>query len=122
MAFVYTDLNSFTPTVTALLVDVQSVYQSLYNILNTKKGERLFEPDFGIALEDDLFELDDDITQLAIMQEVITAVSKFEQRVLIDTANSTITVNRTKNTYDLVLLFSILGVNGQTFSLRGSFS
>lgn len=122
MAFVYTDLNSFTPTVTALLVDVQSVYQSLYNILNTKKGERLFEPDFGIALEDELFELDDDITQLAIMQEVITAISRFEQRVLIDTANSTITVNRTKNTYDLVLLFSILGVNGQTFSLRGSFS
>lgn len=122
MAFIYSDLNSFNPTLKPLLVDVESIYQSLYNILNTKKGERLFEPEFGISLEDYLFDLADDVTALAILQEVVTAVTKYEGRVEVDLSNTTLTPVYEKNRYELQLVFRIVGVEGQSFQLRGSLS
>lgn len=120
MAFIYSDLNGFSTTTKPLLVDIESIYQSIYNILNTRTGERLFEPDFGIDLEGELFEPGDDITTLAILQEIISAVSKYEGRVKIDNANSTVTVNRETNEYELELIFSVVGVEDQNFTLRGN--
>jgi len=122
LAFIYSDLNGFSPTTKPLLVDIESIYQSIFNILNTKTGERLFEPEFGIDLEGKLFELADDITTLAILQGIISAVSNYEGRVQIDNSNSSVTIDRDKNSYFLELVFSVVGVEGQNFSLRGNLS
>src|SRR5579863_8180739 len=97
MAFIYSDLNGLTPQVTPLLVEVQTIYQSLFNILNTKPGERLFEPGFGLSLESYLFELNDKILELTVLQNLITSIGTYEQRVVIDTTNTVITRVPTKN-------------------------
>lgn len=120
--FIYSDLNQSNPTLSPLLFDIQCIYQSLFNILNTKIGERLFNPTFGISLEDQLFELEDSITETAILQGIITAVNDFENRVIIDTQETTITLIPGKNQVELVLVFSIVGVQGQLFTLSGTLS
>ena len=122
MAFIFSDLNAITPTVTPLLVDVQAIYQSLYNILNTRKGERLFQPNFGLSLEDRLFELDDDVTAVAILQELATAIPQSEPRVTLNIAQTSVTRVVGKNEVDLVLVFAINGIPNRTFQLVGTLS
>lgn len=120
MSFVYSDLNAISPTSKPILTDIESVYQSLYNILNTRKGERLFEPEFGISLEDYLFELDDDLTESALMQDLGIAIMNYEARVTIDYRNSSITKVQNDHKFILELIFNIAGLEGQSFSLRGT--
>ena len=52
---IYTDINQYTPTAQVLLTNIESIYQSLNNILTTKPGERVFNPEFGGELDDLLF-------------------------------------------------------------------
>jgi phage baseplate assembly protein W len=81
---VYTDLNSINPTSTSLLKDVESVYQGLFNLFNTTPGERLFLPEFGVDIEDILFEVIDDLTSAEIFRRIVEAVDRWEGRVLVD--------------------------------------
>lgn len=119
---IYTDLNSIDPTRKALLEDVESVYQGLINLFNTRPGERVFNPEFGFPLEDDLFELIDDLTALQIYQDVITVVQRWESRAIIDGSRTTITPDPDNNRYDLELIFELQGVTGRVFSFVGSFT
>ena len=122
MAFIYSDLNGFNPTDAPLLTDIQVIYQSLFNILNTRPGERLFEPEFGLGLESSLFELNDAILTLSVMQNLVSSVQNFEQRVVVDTQNTTITRVTGKNELDLSLIFQINGIPSQSFQLVGTLS
>lgn len=117
--FIYSDLNGFSPTIKPVLTDIESIYQSLFNILNTQKGERIFEPEFGIALEDYVFELADDITALAILQEIVTAVNKFEGRVKVNLRQTTLVPFPDESKFVLTLYFDIIGMDGQQFQFRG---
>lgn len=123
MAFIYSDLNPFFPTRKPLLEDVAAIHASLFNLFNTRKGEVLFRPDYGIDLEEQLFELMDDLTALEIFRQVVEAVSTFEQRVTIDVGSSTLVANENEGRFDLVLVFNLQGeeVDGQSFEFRGSF-
>lgn len=98
------------------------MYQSLFNIFSTRPGERLFLPEFGFDLEDELFELIDDITTFDIYRMVVDVVARWESRVLIDNSVTRITPNYDQNSYDLVLAFAIQGLEGQTFTFITSFS
>lgn len=119
---IYSDLNSLNPAVKPLLTDVQAIYQSLYNLFNTRPGERIFLPEFGFALEDELFEVIDDITTVAVFRIVNEAISRWEGRVIIDTSRTVVTPVPDENKYELELYFSILGIEGQTFTFVGSFT
>ena len=119
---VYSDLNSIEPTVKSKLKDVEAVYQSLYNIFSVRLGERLFLPDFGFSLEDELFELMDDTSTLAIFSKVVEAVDRWESRVLVDQQNTKITPYPDLNMFEVLLVFAIRGVDGSKFEFRGSVS
>lgn len=119
----YSDINAITPTVKPLLEDFQAVYQALIILFNTRPGEILFFPEYGIDLEEELFELIDNTTASLIYNKVFIAVQTFEPRVLIDNSNSSITAIPEKNRFDLVLQFSINGLEStQNFEVIGVFN
>ncbi len=118
---VYQDLNSFFPTIRPWLYDVEVIYQSLFNIFNTRPGEMLFMPEFGMGIEDDIFDLIDDATAFALFSRVVSTVQRWEKRVSLDLATSSITAYPDENKYDMVLYFNVNGLNEQQFEYRGSF-
>ena len=119
---IYSDLNSINPTQSPLITEVEDVYQSLMNILNTIPGDRLFNPDFGFDLEPELFELINDLTAFSVYSTVFDAVTRWESRVSVDNARSKVIPVPEKRMYELELYFNIRGISDQTFSFIGSFT
>lgn len=70
---VKTDLN--------VSYDMQAVKNSIANLLSTKKSEKILNPEFGLRLEDYLFEPITETTATAIYNEILNAISIFEPRV-----------------------------------------
>lgn len=119
---IYSDLNSINPTLQPLLVDVADIYQSLFNLFNTSPGERLFLPEFGFLLESSLFEIIDDTTAVDVFRVVNDAINTWENRIIIDNSRTMVTPVPDENKYELDLYFSVRGLEGQTFSYKGSFT
>jgi len=70
---VKTDLN--------VSYDMQAVKNSIANLLSTKKSEKILSPEYGLRLEDYLFEPITETTATAIANEILNAISIFEPRV-----------------------------------------
>ncbi len=122
MAVLYSDPNQYNPKVKPLLTDIESVYQSLYNLLGTSKGERLFRPDFGIELDDLLFQIGTNgDASFAVLNLILSDIRRFEPRVIPDFSKSAVTPNIDENGYDLTLAFQIQGLGVEYFEFKGSF-
>jgi len=118
----YSDINSISPTEKPKSLDVESVYQALYTLLNTRKGENLFNPEYGLDLEDYLFELMDDVSSLDLLNTLTQTIEQFEPRVKVDFAQTTVTPDPDNYTFELNLVFSIVGIEDeQNFTLVGVF-
>jgi phage baseplate assembly protein W len=63
--------------------DVYAIKNSIRNIFNTSKGERILEPEFGISLEKYLFEPLNTSTGYNIGNEIQTGITKYEPRVTV---------------------------------------
>ncbi len=116
---IYSDVNQFDSHNEGLLKNVKAVYQSLENIFSTAREERFFRPEFGASLEDFLFEPIDDITTLMIQSFIIDAIAAWETRVVLDHALTKVTPIPEENRYDLLLVFEIIGIEGESFQLPG---
>ena len=113
----YKDLNEFTPTSREYSEEERAVYQSVINIINTRPGERLFQPNFGVDLSEFLFETVSDTSEIAILNAVGTAIEQFDNRVEMDFEQSEVRLTADENSLELKLVFSILGVGNQTYQL-----
>ena len=116
----YTDINQTSQETKAQLYDVQAVFQALENIFSTRTTERFFNPEFGIDLEDALFEPVDDLTALDIFRRVTEAVQRFESRVIVDFASTTVTPYPDEGRFDVDLVFEVIGFSGQQFIFQDS--
>lgn len=105
----YKDVNSTTPTDRPDVTDVKSVIQSLTNLLSTKRGEVPFIPDFGINIDDRLFDLMDAGTKLEILTDVFDAVDRFEPRVDLRKGKSSVIFDESSNSVSVDLFFNIIG-------------
>ncbi len=81
-------------------VDDALVKQSLAQIVLTSKGERLMRPDFGSNAMAFVFENNDLVFQETVRSDVMTAIAKYETRVIVrsvdveqDDEKATITIN-----------------------------
>ena len=122
---IYSDINQYDPQTKPLLIDESAVYQSIYNILTTKLGTRLFLPEFGSELEDILFEPMDELAELALLHAVSTAIYRWDPRVQLDMARSAIVADYDNHKYDVTLVFKMLGVSDvytQDFEFIGELS
>lgn len=61
--------------------DVESIKQSVLNILLTVPGERPFEPFFGCDIRSQLFENFDPIVEAILTEQIRSAISNYEPRV-----------------------------------------
>lgn len=61
---------------------LEDINQSIYVILMTRKGEKIFEPDFGCSVWD---LLDNGVENTAkIIATIVSSIKKWEQRILIE--------------------------------------
>lgn len=90
----------------SLKKDVESVKQSVVNILLTSQGERPFNPNFGASLRSFLFENFDNITKAAIETVIINSLRNFEPRVKVNSVDvEDLTDNNSlKITLDITIL------------------
>lgn len=58
-----------------------NIKESIYIILNTRKGERFMKPDFGCRINDYLFENMNDTMKNMLKNEVLSALVKWEERI-----------------------------------------
>lgn len=114
----YSDLNTYTPTDKSLVTDLASINQSIDFILSTRKGERLFNLDFGIDIEDYLFDLMDDLSVMQALDSVVQSVETYEPRVTINYNETTIKPLYDENKIDLTLVFTINDLGDQKFSVN----
>ena len=107
MAF-YSDVNYLKPEKGPLLEDVDDIYQSIYTILGTKPGQRLFRPTWGGHLGRYLFEPCDDLTAQSMLYDIAQTLS-IEPRIELNTAKSVVTPVPQENAFDITLVFTIVG-------------
>lgn len=112
MVLFYKDVNSTTPKIRPDVTDADAIAQSVRNLVSTRRGERPFEPEFGINIADFLFELMDESASLSLLTEIFDAVRVFEPRVKIDTKTSDVFANPDANSFDVDLYFTINGFEG----------
>jgi uncharacterized protein len=67
----------------ASAVDDELIKQSLAQIILTSKGERVMRPDFGSNAAAFVFENNDLVLQETIRSEVMSAIAKYETRVIV---------------------------------------
>src|SRR3990172_4649355 len=107
----YYDLNEENPTENPEVTDVNSIVQNVLNLILTPKRTRMFDPEYGVDLDDQLFELFDDASALEIFNSVTDAVRKYEPRVILDFSQSDVTADPDNNSYEVKLFFQIQGFN-----------
>lgn len=115
----YSDINQYSPKETSLVINIDSILQSISNILGTKSQERLFNPEFGSSLESMLFEPMSDITVFNLFNSIISSVSKYEPRIDLNMFKSEIIPDFKNNIYDILLVFTLKNVDDQFFEYRG---
>ena len=90
----------------------ESIKRSVRNIINTNKGERPFNPDFGSNVRALLSEPDSDLLRIALEDEIEAQLLNFEPR--IDILN--ISVSNTSeqiDSYELNVIIEFTPINSQ---------
>lgn len=70
------------------VVNETAIRRSISNILRTKKGERVFNIDFGTSLQKYLFSVADALTEAEINKEVYETIKRYEPRVVVTSVSS----------------------------------
>lgn len=114
---IYSDLNYIKPSIGDRLYDIDSVYQSIFSILGTKKGERVFRPNFGLSLTSYLFEPCDEYTADSILSDISDTI-KQETRVKFNYSKSSVIPVPEQKLFIITLYFTVLGFSETEKSLN----
>ena len=91
------------------LKNSSAIARSLRNIVFTRPGEKFFDPDFGSRITESLFENMDEVSALAIRDEIEFSITNFEPRVnLIEVR---VTPNFTNNEMNATIVYQIVGID-----------
>ena len=91
------------------LSDTSAIARSIRNIVFTSPGEKFFNPDFGSRISESLFENVDDVSALAIEDEIKSSIINFEPRVnLLDTI---VIPNPDDNEMAVTIEYEITGID-----------
>jgi uncharacterized protein len=81
--FRFQSVSGGTEVSTATSREHDHIRESILQILGTRPGERLMNPEFGSKLHDLVFEQNDEVLKGLIRHYVIDAIKKWEKRVVI---------------------------------------
>ena len=91
------------------LSDTTAIARSIRNIVFTSPGEKFFNPDFGSRISESLFENVDDVSALAIEDEIKSSIINFEPRV--NLLNTNVVPNPDDNEMNVTIEYEINGID-----------
>ena len=96
--------------------DENSIIQNVMSIILTKRGERLFNPDFGTRIHEKLFELmgPSSVVEEEVLNMIVEAVNLYEPRAFIIKSESFATIDENSHTINVVLKVVVPGENART--------
>jgi phage baseplate assembly protein W len=109
---IYSDLNQYTPKTVAKLTDIDSVFQSVGNILATPTYTRLFNPEFGSEIMGLLFEPMGEVVVIQLYDAIIGAIERWEHRVVVLPDVSEVIPFYDDNYYEVNIALEIIGLPG----------
>ena len=115
MAF-FVDANVNNPQVQPTVIDTVAIGQWIEDFLLTRKGERLFNLDYGVDLEESLFDLIDSQNALIIFAQVTIQLEQNLPIVKVDPKASSIFPDYERNSYQLNVAYLIDGIENNVFS------
>jgi phage baseplate assembly protein W len=112
------ELNSYLPNNTVgaeknkqdLKVDYDeaAIYQSVKNIFNTKKGQKILAPDFGLDIEQFLFEQISKENADIIGNTILEELGSYEPRITVERVNVTALPNEHQYTLNISIIIPTL--------------
>ena len=91
------------------LSNTSAIARSIRNIVFTSPGEKFFNPNFGSRISESLFENVDEVSALAIEDEIRSSIINFEPRVnLLDTV---VVPNPDDNEMNVTIEYEIVGID-----------
>jgi phage baseplate assembly protein W len=102
---------------------IDQVKSNIKNLLLTKRGERIMQPEFGSGLQEVLFEFNDDDLSQRIEETITTAIDRYIPSVSIESivVESTDAL-KDSNQVNISLTFRVIGnqnVQNVTFNVNG---
>ena len=91
------------------LKNTNAIARSLKNIVFTQPGEKFFNPDFGSRITESLFENVDDVSALAIEDEIRSSIINFEPRV--NLLNVSVNPNVEDNEMNVIIQYEVTGID-----------
>ena len=91
------------------LSDTSAIARSIRNIVFTSPGEKFFNPDFGSRVSESLFENVDNVSALAIKDEIKSSIINFEPRV--NLLNTVVVPNPDDNEMNVTIEYEIVGID-----------
>ena len=91
------------------LSDTTAIARSIRNIVLTSPGEKFFNPDFGSRISESLFENVDEVSALAIEDEIKSSIINFEPRVNLSFVN--VNPNPDDNEMNVTIEYEIVGID-----------
>ena len=91
------------------LSDTTAIARSIRNIVFTQPGEKFFNPDFGSRISESLFENVDEVSALAIEDEIKSSIINFEPRVNLSFVN--VNPNPDDNEMNVTIEYEIVGID-----------
>ena len=91
------------------LKNTSAIARSLRNIVFTQPGEKFFNPEFGSRVSESLFEIVDEVSTIAIRDEIRSSIINYEPRVnLLDVL---VNPNPDENEMNVTIKYEIVGID-----------
>ena len=91
------------------LKNTTAIARSIRNIVFTRPGEKFFNPEFGSRITESLFENMDEVSALAIRDEIENSIKNFEPRVNVQEVR--VVPNFTNNEMNATIVYEIVGID-----------
>ena len=89
-----------------------AIKRSVKNIIFTILGEKPFEPDFGSVINESLFDLNTNLSEIRITDEIKSSLLNYEPR--IDNIEVTVQVAPDRNEMNCTVQYDIVGLPAPT--------
>jgi phage baseplate assembly protein W len=110
--FQFQSVSGGTEVSAATTQEHEHIRESILQILGTRQGERLMNPEFGSRLNDLVFEQNDEVLKGLIRYYVIDAVRKWEKRVEVQSVSFDVSSSHTDGNL-LIVSISYQVIQGQ---------
>mgnify|MGYP001441759275 CR=1 FL=1 len=92
--------------------DEDAIKRSVKNIVFTILGEKPFEPEFGSVINDSLFDLNTNLSEIQVSDEIKQSLFNFEPR--IENIEVTVTVRPDSNELNCTVQYDVIGLPSPT--------